>query len=134
MANILIDKNSDLKICDFGLAYQFKGNEEINQYGGTVTTMAPEVIKQENYRLMPDWWSVGIIIYQLMMLKDPFKEPLLKGDDQAREYEKRVCEMPIKFHDQTQAGRYSSDLKDLVMKLLDRNVKKRLGQELDGDY
>ena len=64
MANILIDGNANLQVCDFGLAYKFKTNEETVNHGcGTPTTWAPEVIMTQPYRFMPDWWSVGIVIY-----------------------------------------------------------------------
>jgi serine/threonine protein kinase len=46
MANILIDEHSNLKVCDFGLAHQFKSDdEELDKCCGTPTTWAPEVIK-----------------------------------------------------------------------------------------
>ena len=72
MANILNDEDAYIKLCDFGLAKELKQGTTSNNCCGTATTMAPEVIKHENYRLMPDWWSVGIVIYQLMMGSSPF--------------------------------------------------------------
>ena len=81
MANILIDENANLKICDFGLAWRFKGDDDyLNKCCGTPTTWAPEVIDCKEYRMMPDWWSVGIIIYQFMCHRTPFELPEMKND------------------------------------------------------
>ena len=66
MANILIDSQSYIKLCDFGLCKKILPGESEHVCCGTPTTWAPEVIKKEDYRMMPDWWSVGIVIYQLM--------------------------------------------------------------------
>lgn len=64
MANILIDGQANLKICDFGLAHKFQSKTDtVVKYCGTATTWAPEVIGEKPYRFMPDWWSVGIVIY-----------------------------------------------------------------------
>ena len=72
MDNILVDSDAYIKLADFGLCLKLLPGETTDKYCGTVTTMAPEVIKKEAYRLMPDWWSVGIILYQLMMFQSPF--------------------------------------------------------------
>ena len=63
MENILVDKHSCIKLADFGFCLKLLEGEETKTYCGTLKTMAPEVIKGKPYRLMPDWWSVGIVIY-----------------------------------------------------------------------
>lgn len=40
---------------------------------GTPIHMAPEVCEGKPYRLSPDWWGVGILIYQLMNKKVPYE-------------------------------------------------------------
>jgi serine/threonine protein kinase len=72
MANILIDRSGYIKLCDFGIAKKLDKGETLKEQTGSRVTWAPEVIKQESYRFMPDWWSVGIIIYQLMCRQTPF--------------------------------------------------------------
>jgi len=73
--NILVDGLGNTKICDFGLAYQFKEGGEVqklNQCCGTPGYWAPEMIKREDYTMMPDWFALGVILYKLMMRKSPF--------------------------------------------------------------
>ena len=71
-ANILIDRQGYLKLCDFGITRKLKKNEFCNDKVGSRITWAPEVIKMEKYNRMPDWWSVGIMIFQLMCKDTPF--------------------------------------------------------------
>jgi len=74
--NVLVDDEANVKICDFGLACQFKNNEETNNAGcGTPGYWSPEQVKREPYRMMPDWFSLGVMMYKLMMRQSPF-EPM----------------------------------------------------------
>ena len=41
--------------------------------------MSPEVAKGEMYTLSPDWWSVGIIVYQLMNKVSPYEKSTVEG-------------------------------------------------------
>ena len=43
--------------------------------------MAPEVICGEKYRMMPDWWSVGIVLYEMMSKRKPFDLPEMENTD-----------------------------------------------------
>ena len=71
--NILLDENTNIKICDFGLAHKFKTAQEKNtDCCGTPGYWAPEMMKHEEYRMMPDWFALGVVIYKLMMKKGPF--------------------------------------------------------------
>jgi serine/threonine protein kinase len=97
--------------------------------------MAPEVYKKKDYRFTPDWWSLGIIIYQFMNKKNPFDTPKIENknnlDSDAfdkecdRIFEERVCEMEWVWEPHTKI--YSPKLKDLVVKLLDRDMTTRIG-------
>ena len=92
---------------------------------------------------MSDWWSVGIIMYQLMMLKTPFEEPEFKNENNlnkdafkkeaGRENNRRICNKPINFDDCRNEKCYSDNIKDVVLKLLNRDQAQRLGQESEGD-
>jgi len=79
--------------------------------------------------MMPDWWSVGVILYQMMCKSSPFELPKMENTDnldadkwkdkQSEINNERICGQEIKFNDK--ANHYSADLKDLVMKLLTRD-------------
>ena len=84
--NILIDKNGHIKLSDFGLAKIsdkiFQKNEEPVQerqthrknYScvGTAYYVAPEVLNKQGYGQEIDWWSVGVIFFEMLVGYAPF--------------------------------------------------------------
>ena len=84
--NILIDKNGHIKLSDFGLAKIsdkiFQKNEEQVQerqthrknYScvGTAYYVAPEVLNKQGYGQEIDWWSVGVIFFEMLVGYAPF--------------------------------------------------------------
>jgi serine/threonine protein kinase len=74
-SNIMINNDGKVKIMDFGLA-MMKGAGDLTKAGstvGTVTFMSPEQAKGEVVDKRTDLWSLGIIIYQMLSGKLPFK-------------------------------------------------------------
>ena len=57
-----------LKITDFGFArYVENQNTLINTMCGSPLYMAPEILARNNYNNLSDLWSVGLIIYQMLI-------------------------------------------------------------------
>ncbi len=92
--NILIDKNGHLKLTDFGLCKPFKvgsyvNGDELDYQGqrksnssnqrervysmvGTIDYIAPEVFTKDGYTETVDWWSLGTIMFEMLMGYPPF--------------------------------------------------------------
>jgi len=73
-ANILLKKNGDVKLADFGISsklsdLQKKKNAEVV---GTPYWMAPEVIRGEGVQTVSDIWSLGCTIVELLTGKPPY--------------------------------------------------------------
>ena len=70
---MLLDSDGHIKITDFGLAKSNMSNgERTNSFIGTMEYMAPEVIQGKGHGKDVDWWSVGILLFEMMTGMPPF--------------------------------------------------------------
>lgn len=61
--NLLIDKNDNVKIADFGCSEIILSETVDTKYNGTLPYMAPELIKKQPYGKKVDIWSCGVLLY-----------------------------------------------------------------------
>ena len=90
--NILIDKDMNLKLIDFGYAAN-KNISELTSFCGTPTFMAPEILRRDFYKGKEvDIFALGVTLFWLMFGGFPFEEAkredeiyaqLLTGDEEA---------------------------------------------------
>ncbi|XP_071970498.1 protein kinase C delta type-like [Engystomops pustulosus] len=79
--NILMDTTGHIKISDFGLAaLNIFGNKKMRDRAGTAGYMAPEVMCMNPYNASVDYFSFGVILYELVVGRYPF----YKGGNSAR--------------------------------------------------
>jgi serine/threonine protein kinase len=75
-ANILVDKDDNTKICDFGSLYTFDKTfmpSVVMSFVGTSQYMAPEMMKSEPCNEKVDIWSFGIVLHELLTQEIPYK-------------------------------------------------------------
>ena len=70
--NILIGEDGYLKLIDFGMAKMVKGNEKATSFCGTPEYLAPEIITGEGHNRAADWWSYGILVFEMLCGIPPF--------------------------------------------------------------
>lgn len=70
-SNILLFGNKIIKICDFGVSRNFKISKHQTAIG-TPYYIAPEIANNKGYNNSIDYWSLGVISYELITLKKPF--------------------------------------------------------------
>lgn len=71
--NILI-RNNSLKIGDFGFAKNLTSSSSLlKTLVGTPAYMAPQILKEERYTYKCDIWSLGIILYEMVVGKIPWQ-------------------------------------------------------------
>ena len=71
-ANVLITKNGDIKVCDFGICKYLGFSKLTNTMIGTPYFMSPEQMAQNYYDYKIDVWGIGCILYELLYKKHPF--------------------------------------------------------------
>ena len=71
--NIFIDNNGVHKLGDFGISRELKQDAKALTACGTPYFMPPEVCLGKPYDSKADVWAIGVIIYELIMLKKPFR-------------------------------------------------------------
>ncbi len=109
--NIVFDNKGNMKLIDFGLATEIKDGEMCKGFCGTYEYIPPEVIKNKSYSFDFDWWSYGVIIYELLHGKVPFKD-VYENDNTLN---KIIYDINI-----------SNEAKDLISKLLRKSVDNRI--------
>lgn len=65
-------KSAQFKLADFGFAKHLDQNGTVSGYYGTLTHMAPEILKGKDYSQEVDIWSLGIMIYEMVCGYVPF--------------------------------------------------------------
>jgi protein kinase A len=112
--NILLDSRGHIKLTDFGFA---KYVPDVTwTLCGTPDYLAPEVINSKGYGRAVDWYSLGILIYEMMVGCPPFYD-----EDQVKLYEKILAGHP-RF-----PNFFDPLAKDLVKRLLTQDLSKRYG-------
>ena len=116
--NILIGEDGYLKLIDFGMAKMLKGNEKATSFCGTPEYLAPEIITGEGHNRAADWWSYGILIFEMLCGIPPFY-----CENTERMYD-LITNAELRFPKRIQV---SDNAKDLIKKLLIKQQDKRLG-------
>lgn len=95
-------------------------NFRTNSFVGTEEYIAPEVIAAQGHTAAVDWWTLGILIYEMIYATTPFKGPE-RSDTFAN-----IRQLPVSFRD---SPKVSSSGKDCITRLLDKSERTRLGSK-----
>ncbi|PIA38522.1 hypothetical protein AQUCO_02700018v1 [Aquilegia coerulea] len=119
--NILLDADGHAMLTDFGLAKQFEENSRSNSMCGTVEYMAPEIVLGRGHDKAADWWSVGVLLFEMLTGKPPF----IGGNRE--KIQKKIIKDKIKL-----PAFLSSEAHSLLKALLQKEANKRLGSGPSG--
>ncbi|XP_038603911.1 ribosomal protein S6 kinase alpha-6 isoform X2 [Tachyglossus aculeatus] len=120
--NILLDEAGHIKLTDFGLSKESVDQEKkAYSFCGTVEYMAPEVVNRRGHTQSADWWSFGVLMFEMLTGTLPFQ-----GKDRNETMNmilKAKLGMPQFL---------SPEAQSLLRMLFKRNPSNRLGAGSDG--
>lgn len=115
--NILLDAQGHVKLTDFGLCKEhIQEGIMTHTFCGTIEYMAPEILTRSGHGKAVDWWSLGALMYDMLTGAPPFT-----ADNRKKTIEKILkgrLNLPPYL---------TPDARDLIRKLLKRQVVQRLG-------
>lgn len=124
--NIILDRNGHCKLIDFGLSRDLleSGSTKTGTFCGTSEYIAPEIIKQEPYDYSVDWWSFGVVMFEMLLGYSPFQ---CEDDEQLYQM---IANKRVEF---PRWANLSYESKSLIEGLLTKDPRDRLGcQPLEG--
>ncbi|KAM3913472.1 cGMP-dependent protein kinase 2-like [Leptodactylus fuscus] len=121
--NLLLDSEGYIKMVDFGFAKKIGPGKKTWTFCGTPEYVAPEIIMNRGHDFGADYWSLGILIYELLTGSPPFS-----GTDPIKIYN-MVLKGIEKVDFPHRIGRRSEDL---IRRLCRINPAERLGNRKNG--
>jgi len=144
--NILLHQSGDIMLSDFDLAkqsgepggrpatiMQFEpngyplidtksctANFRTNSFVGTEEYIAPEVIKNMGHTSAVDWWTLGILVFEMIYATTPFK-----GAHRSATFA-NVMTVDVLF---PESPKVTSPCKDIILRLLQKDEARRLGSQ-----
>uniref|UniRef100_A0A8C5UP59 Protein kinase C n=1 Tax=Malurus cyaneus samueli TaxID=2593467 RepID=A0A8C5UP59_9PASS len=115
--NVLLDNEGHIKIADFGMCKEnMFGDAKTSTFCGTPDYIAPEILLGQKYNTSVDWWSFGVLLYEMLIGQSPFH-----GQDEEELFQSIRMDNP--FYPRW----LDKDAKDILVKLFVREPERRLG-------
>jgi serine/threonine protein kinase len=72
--NILFDNQGHAKITDFGLSKELEEDSDpmAKTFCGTISYIAPEVIRRRGYTKAIDWYTLGVVFFEMLEGRTPY--------------------------------------------------------------
>ncbi|KAH8255841.1 hypothetical protein KR038_011623 [Drosophila bunnanda] len=121
--NLMLGTDGYCKLVDFGFAKFVRQNEKTNTFAGTPEYVAPEIILDRGHDRAVDYWALGILIYELLVGKTPFR-----GVNQIKIYQQILSGIDV-IH---MPSRIPRSAQHLVKHLCKQLPAERLGYQRKG--
>lgn len=118
--NILLDERGHAHITDFNIAVHYTDRRLLVGVAGSLAYMAPEVLSKRGYSYWIDWWSLGVLAYELIFTRRPFRGRTNPDLTHA------ISRDPVRYPEDSDA-KCSKEGKMALKDLLTRDPDRRLG-------
>uniref|UniRef100_A0A3Q2QA33 Protein kinase C n=2 Tax=Fundulus heteroclitus TaxID=8078 RepID=A0A3Q2QA33_FUNHE len=115
--NVLLDSDGHIKIADFGMCRE--NTSDLNKartFCGTPDYIAPEILLGQTYSFSVDWWSFGVLVYEMLIGQSPFQ-----GDSEDELF------MSIRTETPHYPSWLTKESQSIIKMLLERDPSCRLG-------
>ncbi|XP_061763931.1 calcium/calmodulin-dependent protein kinase kinase 2 isoform X1 [Nerophis ophidion] len=120
-SNLLVAEDGHIKIADFGVSNQFQGTDALlTSTVGTPAFLAPETLSDTRKNFSGkalDVWAMGVTLYCFVFGVCPFM------DERILSLHHKIRTLPVELPERAEV---SEDLKDLLLKMLDKNPESRI--------
>jgi hypothetical protein len=118
LENILMDGKGFIALADFGLAREeVRSADDAKTFCGTPEYLAPEILQRKPYGKSVDWWSFGIVMFEMLSGSTPFYHPNRKQNFY------NILHEPL----DVSSKHFSDTARSLLRGLLCRDPSQRLG-------
>ncbi|XP_014916362.1 protein kinase C delta type-like [Poecilia latipinna] len=115
--NVMLDSYGHIKIADFGMCKEnISAENKAGTFCGTPDYIAPEILVGQKYTFSVDWWSFGVLVYEMLIGQSPFH-----GDNEDELFESIRIDTP------NYPKWLTSESRSLLELLFVREPSRRLG-------
>ncbi|KAJ3213525.1 hypothetical protein HDU67_002811 [Dinochytrium kinnereticum] len=122
--NVLLDEFGHASLTDFNIAVHYREDKPLTAVAGSMAYMAPEILAKKGYLSAIDWWSLGIVAYELLFGRRPFRSKTNEGLTHS------ILNEDLGFPNDPPG--VSAEAKSCVRQFVNRNVAERLGSKESG--
>lgn len=114
--NVVLDDKGHALLTDFGLSKEGVDQDNTKSFCGSYAYLAPEMVKKVGHGKAVDWYLLGVLLYEFLVGIPPYYD-----NDRDQLFHNIIHESIDLPH------QLSSDVRDLLVKLLQKDPEKRLG-------
>ncbi|KAH8917588.1 kinase-like protein [Atractiella rhizophila] len=119
--NILLDERGHAHLTDFNIAVHFNERKPLTSIAGSMAYMAPEILAKRGYFSTIDWWSLGVLAYELISLTHSILKESVK-----------MADVQDVGRDGAGGEMITPESASCIRGFLERDINKRLGTRQTG--